>query len=93
MKIDITYGIYTSSVKVMEKAGPLAQKGDADALEVLGCLMPAAGILGGQLRRKLAVEIAEVEAKSGRLPAAAGESQPQKRTAKPRRSSCRLRAS
>jgi hypothetical protein len=93
MKIEMTYGFYTAISKVMEKAGSLAERGDADALEVLGRLMPVAATLGAQLRRKLAVEIAQMEAKAGPLPEAIGEPQSPKRPTRLQRSACRLRAS
>jgi hypothetical protein len=101
MKIDMTYGIYNAITKVMEKVSPLAQAGDADALEVLGRLMPVAELLGGQLRRKLSLAIDEMQAKSGGEAqgrarpnqSAAPEAELLERPTKLQRSTCRLRAS
>ena len=88
MKIETTYGMYNAIMKVMDRVSHLAQAGDPEALEVVHWLTPAAKALGGQLRQKLALAIAEMEAiAAGPNPVAASGLE------RRRKSACRVRAS
>ena len=88
MTIDATYGLYTAIMKVMDRVSHLAQTGDPEAMEVVHRLTPAAKSLGGQLRRKLALAIAEMEAIAA-SPNPVAASGLERR----RKSACRVRAS